>query len=42
MGFLADLEQQRKEEQRKGSVNLKKDQKDLSNVKDIEGKNQNK
>lgn len=42
MGFIGELEQQKKEEQRKVSVNLKKDQWNLSSVKDTEEKNQNK
>lgn len=42
MGFIGELEQQKKEEQRKVSVNLKKDQWNLSSVKDTEEKSQNK
>lgn len=42
MGFIGELEQQKKEEQRKVSVNLKKDEWNLSSVKDTEEKSQNK
>lgn len=42
MGCIGELEQQKKEEQRKVSVNLKKDQWNLSSVKDTEEKSQNK
>ena len=42
MGFIGELEQQKKEEQRKVSVNLKKDEWNLSIVKDTEEKSQNK
>lgn len=38
MGFIGELEQQKKEEQRKVSVSLKKDQWNLSSVKDTEEK----
>lgn len=42
MGFIGELEQEKNEEQRKVSVNLKKDQWNLSSVKDTEEKSQNK